>query len=134
MSDIEATRTSEVRRFWGGFKNETDIKDQYDLKFHELDSCEILFAYYSIGGYDGFSTVLFKKGYGQLFLDTSGHCSCNGLEGSWAPKKVTWAYMKEMYGDPSAQSYIDSNEGSIEAEAFKALAEIIETESIKANG
>lgn len=63
--------------------------EQYEQKlWADLDGAQILFAEYEHGGYEGDSTVIYRKD-GKLFEVYGGHCSCNGLEGQWSPEETT---------------------------------------------
>jgi hypothetical protein len=49
---------------------------------------KILFASYSVGGYEGNAFVLFER-YGKLFEVNAYHCSCYGLEFQFEPQETT---------------------------------------------
>lgn len=52
---------------------------------------EVLFASYGHErAYSGHAVVIFEKD-GELYEATGSHCSCNGLEDQWGPRRVTWA-------------------------------------------
>jgi len=60
-----------------------------------LNDSEVLFAYYDCQDYSGDATVLYRH-KGELYLQSGGHCSCNGLEGQWdfESKPVSAAYLR----------------------------------------
>ena len=44
----------------------------------------VIYANYSYEDYSGDSIVVYYDA-GQYWLETGGHCSCYGLEGTWGP-------------------------------------------------
>ena len=47
---------------------------------------DYVYAYYDIHGYEGDSIVVYAYDKdGPYYVNTAGHCSCYGLEGSWGP-------------------------------------------------
>lgn len=61
------------------------VADHFDVKISEPD---VVFAAYSIDGYEGDALVLFRQD-GKLWEVSGSHCSCFGLEGQWEPEEVT---------------------------------------------
>lgn len=96
-----------TKRYFGGFSSGVESvrsnfinnsswsrhDDPADLP--ELKDSEVLFAAYGGASYEGAAVVIFERD-GQLYAVEGGHCSCYGLEGQWDPKKISWAYLKEM--------------------------------------
>lgn len=63
-----------------------DLCDNYAISAEELAPYDVLFSYYEIDGYEGTSfELLRRRSDGKLFENEGGHCSCNGLEGQFAP-------------------------------------------------
>lgn len=54
---------------------------------------KILYAFYDIEEYTGYSYVLYRDEDGELWEVEGSHCSCNGLEGQWSPGKATVEYL-----------------------------------------
>ncbi len=87
-----------------GFDDLSDLKNKYAIYDEDLNDCNVIFALYECGSYDGSSMVVFEKG-SKLYLVEAGHCSCYGLEGQWSPVEVTKesllkeADAKEGWGD-----------------------------------
>ena len=77
----------------GIFEKKEDVFQEFSEGYDEMDSsmreemknCNILFAWYGNGSYDGSTFVLFERG-GELYEVNGGHCSCYGLEGQWDPE------------------------------------------------
>ncbi len=72
-----------------GFENVAEILSQYCADPHALDGCDVLFAVYECGNYEGDSQVIYRAPDGELYEVTGSHCSCHGLEGQWEPARVT---------------------------------------------
>ena len=72
--------------FEGGDK--ATICKEFDIQPHTLEGCEILYANYSSGCYEGCALVVFKK-EGLLYEVNGSHCSCYGLENQWDPEITT---------------------------------------------
>lgn len=84
-----------TKTYFGDWGSKDELLDAYSISARELEGATMLFAWYSYANYSGSSFVLFEKD-GVPWIDTSGHCSCNGLEGSWSPQKLTWATLAKM--------------------------------------
>lgn len=54
---------------------------------------EIIFASYTYEDYSGDAILLWERD-GKLYEVTGSHCSCNGLEGCYAPEEINWAMLK----------------------------------------
>lgn len=67
---------------------ETFYDDRKDEVLEDWDNCNILFAWYGNGSYDGSAFVLFER-KGLLYEVHGGHCSCYGLEGQWQPEETS---------------------------------------------
>ena len=65
------------------FSEGYDVLD--DVMAKEMKNCNILFAWYGNGSYDGSAFVLFER-EGDLYEVNGGHCSCYGLEDQWDPE------------------------------------------------
>jgi len=79
----------EIAVEWGGQGWETkELGPQGQQILAELDGAEILFAEYEQGGYEGDSTVIYRK-FGRVYETHGSHCSCYGLEGCWNPEETT---------------------------------------------
>lgn len=77
-----------------GFNDVADMLRRYDEDSTALDGCTVLFASYESGNYEGWSQVLYIGTDGELYEVTGSHCSCYGLEGQWAPARVTAAALR----------------------------------------
>ena len=64
---------------------ETFYDDRKDEVLEDWKDCNILFAWYGNGSYDGTAFVLFER-EGDLYEVNGGHCSCYGLEDQWDPE------------------------------------------------
>jgi hypothetical protein len=78
---------------------------------------QVLFAAYSYEDYSGTASVLIEQG-GNLFEVYGSHCSCNGLEGQWEPKPVTWASLALRL--PNLDLYGRDGGGSMRAHTLEA--------------
>jgi hypothetical protein len=54
----------------------------------DLEGANIVMIFFGFGSYCGMSCTVYEKG-GDIYVNTSGHCSCYGHEGQWSPQKVT---------------------------------------------
>ena len=84
--------------FLGRWENVLDL--EADFQDGSVLDYNIIVACYDGGEYDGECAVLCEKD-GQLFETSSGHCSCNGLEGTFEPQPVTQEYLKMRFEMPS---------------------------------
>lgn len=65
-----------------------DIIREFAITSEQLESVEILYAYYSYEDYSGDAHVIFRKD-GKLYEVNGSHCSCYGLEGQWEPEETS---------------------------------------------
>ena len=72
---------------WAENGSVATLDEEFDTKTG-LTEDQVLLAYYSYKDYSGTAFVLFRRG-GTLYEVNAGHCSCNGLEGQWAPEETT---------------------------------------------
>lgn len=92
----------------GDFENKEDVFQEFSDSYSELDldmmkemeNCNILFAWYGNGGYDGSAFVLFARD-GELYEVNGGHCSCYGLEGQWDPELTSVEALKHRIANGS---------------------------------
>ncbi len=85
----------------GIFEKKEDVflefSDDYyeigDVMKEEMKNCNILFAWYGQGDYDGSAFVLFERN-GKLYEVNAGHCSCYGLEDQWDPELTSVSALK----------------------------------------
>jgi len=75
--------------YFGEFKSEEDVMQNFEITSEQLEGVEILYATY-YGGYDGEAHVIFRKD-DKLYEVNGSHCSCYGLEGQWKPEETTVA-------------------------------------------
>lgn len=68
------------------FKNWSDVQREYDMNEPYPD--EVLIAFYGYESYTGVSIVIYRNKE-KYYLVESGHCSCNGLEGTWRPEEYS---------------------------------------------
>lgn len=91
-----------MQRYFGEFKNVQDVILAFNLAGDRQDEMsllvkgtllerQILFAAYSVDGYEGSAFVLFRRGR-KIYEVHSSHCSCNGLE--WTPELTTWPALR----------------------------------------
>jgi len=73
--------------YLGNFIDKIDLEVEFDLPKGHLDDCSIIFAVYSVDGYEGSSFTVFIKD-NTLYSVFGTHCSCYGLENQWDPEKV----------------------------------------------
>jgi hypothetical protein len=81
-----------MQRYFG-FSDFDDMVARFEEYGTSLSDENILFASYSEGDYEGSATVIFQHD-GGLYEVGADHCSCNGLEGQWEPRPITWAALK----------------------------------------
>lgn len=55
----------------------------------------VVYAGYEYENYEGDAAVIFVSD-GKLYMVSSSHCSCNGLEGTWEPDEVTVEMLRKM--------------------------------------
>lgn len=79
----------EIAAEWGGVGWRTgELREEGKRILADLEGAEILFAEYEQGGYEGDSTVIYRK-FGRLYETNGSHCSCYGLEDQWSPEETT---------------------------------------------
>ena len=94
------------------------IAEQFQIEEAELDDCEILYANYSLGYYEGSALIVFQK-EGKLYEVNGSHCSCFGLEGMWEPEETT----KEiLLNRPSF--YMSDYDGNVVEDLKEALKNV----------
>lgn len=84
----------------GEWTSREDMAKSFETDLASMPSeHELVIAVYEYEGYDGTSFVLFCKD-GQLYMNEASHCSCNGLEGCWAPEPILSQVVREklFYG------------------------------------
>jgi hypothetical protein len=52
-----------------------------------VDGDTLIAATYDQADYEGYATVIFKRG-GKLYMVEASHCSCYGLEEQWNPEEI----------------------------------------------
>ena len=93
--------------YFDNFTCREDVEREFDVKLG--DDCEILLAVYTYGDYCGDALVIGRRGK-TLFMVTSGHCSCYGLEGSWQEDETSLAALKYMLEKGTIFSYYSITE------------------------
>ena len=78
-----------MSRYLGLFTSVEDVWNEFSITKEDVKDREIVFAFYEQGSYDGSAQVLIYRKK-KLYEISSSHCSCYGLEGTWAPQEVTW--------------------------------------------
>jgi hypothetical protein len=126
---------SETKRYfgnWGDYESMTadflQGEYSYEKKAYEPrdipDSFpkdeEVLFAGYVYESYEGSSLVIWTRD-GEVYMDEGGHCSCNGLEGSFGAPDVTKTTWEALALIDEKSSYRLERFGEEAQEAFKAL-------------
>lgn len=97
---------------FGDFKDWDDIKRNFEGGVPNIEDITLIFAWYDYANYEGSSLVIYYQN-GAYWLNSAGHCSCNGLEGSWSPDKFeTLESLKRTlegsyYVKDEHRSYID---------------------------
>jgi hypothetical protein len=71
----------ENEMFYGDFKNKSDVCEEFAIPDFEG---VIVFACYDRPPYEGYAEVIYLH-EGKFFMAQGSHCSCYGLEDSWAP-------------------------------------------------
>lgn len=72
--------------YYGNFDCWQDVSDSYNLN-ESLGNKIVLFASYDTPDYEGYSTVIYIED-GKFYMVEASHCSCYGLEDSWAPEEM----------------------------------------------
>lgn len=75
----------------------------------DLENANIVYACYETGCYEGDWCVIFVKD-GRWFVDSGGHCSCNGPE--WSPSETSLEQLLSRYS---------GNDSGAEREAREAV-------------
>lgn len=86
----------------------------------DLDDCNILFAWYGHGSYDGSAFVLFNRGT-QLYEVNGGHCSCYGLEGQWDPEETSVEALEHRIREGGLGQDTYTDDGVFEVELLYVL-------------
>ena len=94
------------------------IAEQFQIEETELDGCNILYANYSLGCYEGSALVVFQK-EGKLYEVNASHCSCFGLEQQWSPEETT---RESLLTRPSF--YMSDYDGDVVEDLKKALTNV----------
>lgn len=111
-----------------GFESKEDMLAQFSAGDADtVDAVHPLFAFYSYEDYSGYAVVLFRDlSDGELYCVEGSHCSCNGLEGQWEPKRITIGALNTMYagGWP--------NIGDFERKEFRNVLDSLENHDVNA--
>lgn len=104
-----------------------DVFADFDLSEKEKEGMRILVASYVSEGYEGSAYLLFMKD-GKYYEVTGSHCSCNGLDGCWAPEEVDEKYLLHRVENGSFD-YNDERDKKIkDAVMYSLLDRVIEEE------
>lgn len=76
-----------------GFTEREDIAREFQIDADQLEGCQILFACYKTGNYEGSALVIYEKD-GKLYEVHGSHCSCYGLENQWEPEETSFEAIK----------------------------------------
>lgn len=101
--------------YWQNAKSKMDdaLKQWADIK--------ILFASYSIEGYDGDAFVLFSQN-GELFEVNGSYCSYYGLEDQWKPEKVVLEELgNRLINGTFGKDYYEGNSFNAELRTFLGI-------------
>lgn len=107
--------------------------DQEKQEFFEQESkgIEWLFGSYCYEDYSGEAFVIFKRD-GKIYTNGGGHCSCNGLEGQWAPQEssieAVMGYLNEGTLGRNSSYYQDTYENIFADELREFLEEVASEE------
>lgn len=110
------------QRYFENFKDVADVIDAFCAPLDAVADAEIVYAYYGDGDYCGSATVLFQRD-GKLYEVSGSHCSCNGLEGLWEPKEVSWDQLAMR--DPFY--FEDDKDGNAKAALLALIAQHVPT-------
>jgi hypothetical protein len=76
-----------MSNFYGNWSSIEDMAHNFEVPVDTFNGCEILFATYDYGSYDGSAYVIFQKD-NKFFEVEASHCSCYGLEQQWIPGEI----------------------------------------------
>jgi len=115
-------------KYWGSFASLEDVRREFEISEGEDFPGEdaILFASYNAEPYAGDALVLFLDG-DRLMEVRAGHCSCDGLEGSWAPMPVTWEAIAMRPRETGYGHFHDHGDADAEP-TFWAMVDLAQTE------
>lgn len=103
----------------GIFEKKEDV--QHEFCVDNLEGCNILFAWYGNGSYDGSAFVLFERD-GQLYEVNGGHCSCYGLEEQWDPELTTVEALEYRIREGGLGNDTYTDDGVFEVELLYVLS------------
>jgi hypothetical protein len=109
--------------YFNDFEDRQDLVSCFEIDSATIENCNIVFASYGGGNYEGSAIVLFTK-EGKIHEVHGSHCSCNGLEGQWDEEETTWEALHDRYVI-NENSYFIEDHG---ADAFVQLKCVIEYE------
>ena len=120
MSELLANRMPKCERFFGRFRNVSDVWREFDIKPSECNESGVLFAWYDCEQYSGRAHLLLMcHGLHEVVVE---HCSCDGLRDTWRLEKVT---LDSLRMRPFAKSTYDgSGVPSYSPEALIALRRV----------
>lgn len=73
----------------GQWSSLEELAKDFEINPEDHADYDIFVGYYSYEDYSGDSYVLARHiPTGELRVNTAGHCSCYGLEGTWSPEKT----------------------------------------------
>jgi len=112
----------------GIFGKKEDVFLEFSGSYDELDSkmkkemknCNILFAWYGQGDYDGSAFVLFERD-GELYEVNGGHCSCYGLEDQWDPELTSVEALKHRINEGGLGTDTYTDDGVFDVELLYIL-------------
>lgn len=101
-----------------GFTDCDDVMSQFNVPAEQqIESKNILFAYYGSEDYEGAAWVIFVKNR-KLYEVNGGHCSCYGLEDQWKPELTSWEALSGR-----SLPFGDCGNKNAAVEAFQKLVE-----------
>lgn len=101
--------------YLNNFTDNKNILEEFQAPSDALDGCEVLYASYNYGCYEGDALVIYRKD-DKLYEVNGGHCSCYGLEGQWQPEETFPEALKKKSLD-----FCDNEQK--QEEAFKQFVE-----------
>ena len=104
----------------GIFEKKEDVFQEFDASTEESKNCNILFAWYGNGSYDGAAFVLFERG-GDLYEVNGGHCSCYGLEDQWDPEITSVEALEHRIREGGLGSDTYTDDGVFDVELLNIL-------------
>lgn len=92
--------------YFGNWNSKQDMMGDFQIFDSDLKGCNILYADYEYGNYDGWCIVIFRKNR-KLYEVIGSHCSCYGLEDQWDPQETSVAALRRSNPDIAKKLFGD---------------------------